>query len=66
MIIQYHFIIKKNNNRNENNISDFINISNYIFLQKNTGKIMTEINFSKKDTEKISLSIDNINLNKTN
>ena len=64
------FYPKKNNrSRNENNISDFNNISNYILLQKNTGKSMTEINLSKrdkKDKETISLSIDNINLNNTN
>ena len=56
------FYPKKNNNRNENNISDLNNISNYILLQKNTGKSFTEINLSqKKDKETISLSIDNFN-----
>ena len=61
------FYPNKNNNRNENNISDLNNISNYILLQKNTGKSFTEINLSqKKDKETISLSIDNFNLNNTN
>ena len=61
------FYPKKRSDRNDNNISDFNNISNYILLQKNTGKSLKEINLSKKkDKETISLSIDNINLNNTN
>jgi len=67
--ISYYPKSKKDNNRNENNISDLNNISNYILLQKNTRKSFPEINLSrkeKKDKETISLSIDNFNLNNTN